>query len=247
MGTWVIGDVHGCYDEFIEMVNRIEKLDKSPTFILIGDIEDRGPKSREMMDWAVENVTDNGKFQMVLGNHEDNIITSFESALDIIERYGENKESAIVDRYLYSRYGLEEEFVGVTLAEFEKYIDFFKSLPLYKEIQINGKKYIIAHAWYSEMKDRRTIISFRDVKEGQQRVGYRQMNGEILIHGHTPTIMEHCTQFNAEAGKIWDKGKSVNIDCGLAYRVTLPEHPMCKYGNLAAYRLEDRRVLYLYE
>ncbi len=95
MGTWVIGDVHGCYDEFIEMVNKVEKMDKSPTFILIGDIEDRGPKSREMMDWAVENVTEDGKFQMVLGNHEDNIITSFESALDIIERDAERIKSQL--------------------------------------------------------------------------------------------------------------------------------------------------------
>ncbi len=133
------------------------------------------------------------------------------------------------------------------MAEFEKYIDFFKSLPLYKEVQINGKKYIIAHAWYSEMKDRRTIINFRDVKKGQQRVGYRQMNGEILIHGHTPTIMEHCTQFNAEAGKIWDKGTSINIDCGLAYKLAYPYSYMAQKGNLAAYRMDDGMVVYLYE
>ena len=38
MGTYVIGDVHGCYTQFMELLERIEKRDSDARFILTGDI-----------------------------------------------------------------------------------------------------------------------------------------------------------------------------------------------------------------
>ena len=70
MGTYVVGDIHGCYDQWIELKNRIESQDEAAVFILVGDIVDRGPKVMEMIRWAMENVTEDGKYQMICGNHE---------------------------------------------------------------------------------------------------------------------------------------------------------------------------------
>jgi len=69
MGTWVIGDIHGCFDKFSGIKNKIELRDPQARMILIGDILDRGQEWREMLHWCMENV--NGeKFQLLMGNHE---------------------------------------------------------------------------------------------------------------------------------------------------------------------------------
>ena len=38
MATYVVGDIHGCYDEWIALKDRIEGRDKQAKFILVGDI-----------------------------------------------------------------------------------------------------------------------------------------------------------------------------------------------------------------
>ncbi|MCH2195264.1 metallophosphoesterase [Kordia sp.] len=45
--TYIIGDIHGCYDEFIELIAQIGVTDDD-LVISLGDIVDRGNKSVEL-------------------------------------------------------------------------------------------------------------------------------------------------------------------------------------------------------
>lgn len=65
--TYVMSDIHGCYDQFAELLGRISFGDDDRLYI-IGDAIDRGPKSGEMIDWLVNERTPNVTFMM--GNHE---------------------------------------------------------------------------------------------------------------------------------------------------------------------------------
>ncbi len=63
--TYVIGDIHGCYDEFMELIQKIGITDDD-FIISLGDIVDRGNKSVELYRFFK-----NRKNSMVLmGNHE---------------------------------------------------------------------------------------------------------------------------------------------------------------------------------
>ncbi|MCL2193468.1 MAG: metallophosphoesterase [Treponema sp.] len=77
MGIYVIGDIHGCYTQFTELRERIENNDADAVFILAGDIVGRGPEDEKILSWAYENITLNGKYQMVLGNHDDGFMEVF--------------------------------------------------------------------------------------------------------------------------------------------------------------------------
>lgn len=48
---YVIGDVHGCYEDFLLLKEKIEKRDPEATIILTGDFFDRGPEVWEMLGW----------------------------------------------------------------------------------------------------------------------------------------------------------------------------------------------------
>lgn len=76
-----IGDVHGDFDDFVAILQRTCLIDKQnhwsggkSTFVQNGDLLDRGPKPREVMDLMMtlekESAQAGGRFISLLGNHE---------------------------------------------------------------------------------------------------------------------------------------------------------------------------------
>lgn len=63
--TIVVGDVHGCYDELTELIDKV-KLRKSDRLICVGDLIAKGPKSREVLDLFMNDK----RFSSVIGNHD---------------------------------------------------------------------------------------------------------------------------------------------------------------------------------
>ena len=74
MATYVISDIHGCYDEFLLMLAKID-LKETDRLILAGDYIDRGKKNIEMLKWlehCPENVTP------IKGNHDAEYIENIQ-------------------------------------------------------------------------------------------------------------------------------------------------------------------------
>ena len=45
MSTYIIGDVHGCYDQFVCLLNKIDYNSQKDKIVLTGDLVNRGPES----------------------------------------------------------------------------------------------------------------------------------------------------------------------------------------------------------
>lgn len=52
------------------LLNKIESYDKGAQFIFVGDWIDRGPNVPDVIEWVVDNITLDGKYQSIRGNHE---------------------------------------------------------------------------------------------------------------------------------------------------------------------------------
>jgi len=65
MRKFIIGDIHGCYDELMELVEKVG-LTTDDLLISLGDIVDRGNKSKEVYEYFL-NRPDS---VVLIGNHE---------------------------------------------------------------------------------------------------------------------------------------------------------------------------------
>ena len=69
---FVIGDVHGCGDQFEELILKIYECDRDAEIFQLGDLIDRGPDLLRVIDLCIEhNVT------VIRGNHEQSFLSEF--------------------------------------------------------------------------------------------------------------------------------------------------------------------------
>ncbi len=69
--TYVIGDVHGCFDTLEALWPRLGFLFGRDRLWLVGDLVNRGPRSLEVLRWARELSERLGeRMRVVLGNHD---------------------------------------------------------------------------------------------------------------------------------------------------------------------------------
>ncbi len=61
--TIVIGDLHGCYEEALDLLDRVA-ASSSDRVVFVGDLIDRGPKPVECVELAMAH-------ESVMGNHEE--------------------------------------------------------------------------------------------------------------------------------------------------------------------------------
>ena len=63
--TFVVGDIHGCYDELLALVESVG-LGESDRLISVGDLVTKGAKSREVLELFMSDA----RFSSVIGNHD---------------------------------------------------------------------------------------------------------------------------------------------------------------------------------
>jgi serine/threonine protein phosphatase 1 len=65
MRKFIIGDIHGCYDELIELTEKVGLTDDD-MLVSLGDIVDRGNKSKEVYEYFLNRPNS----VVLMGNHE---------------------------------------------------------------------------------------------------------------------------------------------------------------------------------
>jgi len=63
--TIVVGDIHGCFDELMELIQKVE-LSKDDRLVSVGDLITKGPKSRDVLELFMTDL----RFSTVIGNHD---------------------------------------------------------------------------------------------------------------------------------------------------------------------------------
>lgn len=67
MAIYVMSDIHGCFDEFIALLEKVNFNPQNDQLYLVGDLINRGPKSLEVMKFLLKHED---SIFPVLGNHD---------------------------------------------------------------------------------------------------------------------------------------------------------------------------------
>ena len=199
---FVMSDIHGQYDLFLKMLDKI-KLKREDLLVIIGDICDRGKKSYEiyMKCMKMRKLVYNLKF--ILGNHEDMLLEDLENDYPI--RY-ETEYSVFRNSKYFENKDMKDWHEENFLEEIEWLVKWLKNCPLI----ISGNENIFVHAGLDlkkvlEKQEKETVLWTRDefwIMENVELEEYRDKN---IYFGHTPNI-------NGRISKKTDRIKG--IDCG---------------------------------
>ena len=266
MATYVISDIHGCFDEFQAMLDKI-RLSESDRLILAGDYIDRGKQSLEMLRWLERcpaNIT------AIKGNHDSEfaenvrIMRQIDKAEELMTdpdsdedakllfdsvKYILKRKAATALSY-YDHYGTMEKLLvqeGVTFRELCRWADMLDSFPFFYRFPMNGRDCVVVHAGFCEeesaIKDSYSCREefFLYAREDALQIG--GVRNGLIIAGHTPTIAKDtCFYTDGEVFRYHEEKRNCifyNIDCGCAYYERYPS------GTLACLRLEDEETFYL--
>lgn len=200
--TYVMSDIHGMAHLVMLM---LEKLDFSEedTLYILGDMIDRGPDPAGVMDLAMstQNII------ALKGNHEDMFVRWYEQ-----ERGGGGRP---FQKYYYNTYELLMENDS-TRTKIPMYVQWMKSLPLYKKLKIGGSCWLLAHASTEPILQiwRGKEMLLWDSNFVERDRGPR---GYHSVVGHVPTLLKEKNV--PGLAKIWrcKDGSIIDIDCGAVF------------------------------
>ena len=76
MATYIIGDLQGCFDPLVQLLDKIHYHPQQDQLWFAGDIINRGPQSLECLRFVKQTVEAQGG-QMVLGNHDFHLLATY--------------------------------------------------------------------------------------------------------------------------------------------------------------------------
>ncbi|MTD30445.1 metallophosphoesterase [Planomicrobium sp. YIM 101495] len=224
----IIGDIHGCYDELIQLIEKlgyradgtVYRHPEGRQLAFVGDATDRGPASLAVLR-LLFNLQDAGSLFYSPGNHCSKLY-----------RYLRGNGVQLT-------HGLEttvNEFHQLSTEEqiaFRKrYKQFYESLPPYLELEPN---LIVAHAgikenmigmplsgkiWAFVLYGDTTGTFLPDGRPVRRDWAASYSGSSFIVYGHTPTAEPYI------------KNNTVNIDTGCVFG-----------GKLSAFRYPEKTVV----
>ncbi len=220
---YCIGDVHGCIKTLDHLINKIYRQDANPLFYFVGDLIDRGPDSKSVLDLIMELNTKDMAWS-VLGNHELMMINTYSHNLTLaLSMWKQNGAQST----LFSFNPEANLQLPVNQLIPEKYYQFIHHLPYYLELD----DYFIVHAGFdfnakNPFTQYESMVWTRDEKNDSHFT-----KGKTIIHGHTPVPIEQIVlQISYKTTDI------INIDSGCVYK----QHK--SLGNLSAFNMDKKTI-----
>ena len=214
---YVMSDIHGMYDKFRDMINKIQ-LTNEDKLIIIGDIFDRGPEPLKILDYIVTH--DN--IELLKGNHEQFFIEYYEgyNAKNWLYNGGKVTLNKILPN--------GKDFMNAVYS-------YLNSLSVIKVID----KFILVHAglYLPNNCNNYSLQQILDMQDEDYNLWDRSWLDEkftpykdyTIIVGHTPVQTIDGTN------RIIKKNGLICIDCGAPFEV----------GQLSCLRLDDMKEFYV--
>ncbi|MCR5789892.1 MAG: metallophosphoesterase [Lachnospiraceae bacterium] len=213
MATYVISDIHGEYDLFMELLEKINLRDEDNLYIL-GDVLDRGPHPIK----TIQKLMEMPNAFCVAGNHEQ---MALECLGFLMQEITEESITGLDEKVLLNFSSWQENGGDTTIKEFRQLdmeekqdvIDFIRDFELYEKLSVNGHEYLLVHSGLGNFRPDKDIEEYSLLEITWERADYdiQYFPDKYVVTGHTPT--QEITG-NPRPGYIYRHNNHIAIDCG---------------------------------
>lgn len=205
---YAISDIHGQLDLFQRLLADYDPSDQQ--LLLIGDLNDRGPRSKECLLLGKRLVEEQDAIYL-RGNHEEYLLQFLNDPENWQENYMRNGGEETINSLLHPGAIHEYSPTEITMMIRSRYgelISFLIERPLYYE----WEKYIFVHAGVDLSKRDWHDTEPRDFLWIREPFHQGENNtGKIIVFGHTITPMLHG---DMQTTDLWLSDNKIGIDGG---------------------------------
>ncbi len=193
---FAIGDIHGCIDQLVKLVESTINICSGDRIIFLGDYIDRGNNSREVVDFIL-NLRNNGiEIITLIGNHESMLIDTLRD------------ESRQYNWFFNGGLNTLNSFGIESLSDLESvYVDFFLNLQYFYSFG----DFFFVHAGFNNSINDPFEDKFAMIWTRNEEYTNSVFDNKVIIHGHTPVPLEVCRQLVKQGNRV------INIDTGCVY------------------------------
>lgn len=185
---WVIPDIHGCIKTLRTLVEDMIRPTKHDWLYFLGDYIDRGPSSKEVVDYLMNLQDEDYNVRLLMGNHEDYLIKAWDEEQNLKKILGFRQPNRKKKEWLY--FGGKqtlESFKVQDLKNFPtEYLDWMRNLEYFIELD----NFILVHAGFNfrnenPFSDKDSMLWIRDYDIDPVKIKNKK-----IIHGHVPVSLE---------------------------------------------------------
>ncbi len=208
-----IGDIHGCARTFRKLVEKLA-LGHQDELILLGDMIDRGPDTKGVLDEVLRLKEAGHRVVLIQGNHEELMLNAH------IDFFVKDRWLNAGGRKVLASFGVDE-------------MDMSAIDPIYWQLLSESKEYyekegfIFVHAGLNFDLDNplEAIRDMRWIRDWHEEINYDWLGSRKVVHGHTPVTPAEVRQMH----QVFSEKQVLDLDTGCVY-------PSQKgFGYLTAY------------
>ena len=222
-----IGDVHGCFSTLRTLLEEQVKPVPTDTLVFLGDYIDRGPNSKQVIDYII-NLQEQG-FKMILlrGNHEQTLLDALHYEKERKGWFTSSKNN--VFNSWFEKFGGKETFQSYGISAIKDFpathTTWLEELKFYHKTD----QYYFVHAGFNFsaadiLSDTDAMLWIREFEYDGNKTGHRK-----IVHGHVPVTLEFLKECISHKSLGF-----IPLDTGCIYK----ERP--GMGYLSAYDLTNQ-------
>ncbi len=231
--TYVMSDIHGQYEKYAAMLEKIG-FSEDDTLYILGDVVDRGEEPMRILS----DMSMRANVIPIMGNHEHMAqyilrAVNVEITEDSIEKsWNTDLIRAIGEWYANGGALTSKDFSRLSLDDRESILDYLEEFSFFEEVTVGENDFLLVHGGLADFSPEKPMDTYHPIRALYERTDYakRYYPDKYLITGHTPTFLidPDCD------GRIYRKNGHIAIDCGV-----------CHGKALGCIRLDDFAEFYV--
>ena len=218
--TYVISDLHGDFERYQAMLEKINFDEDRDVLFVLGDVIDYGEGGFQIL----LDMCSRPNVYPILGEHEV-------MALPLLQKLGGDVgmeaiaafDAETMQRFMeWGKNGGQESvraFLALDKDDREWLLDYFEEFMPYEEIEVGGKTYVLVHAGLDNFSQSRDLeeYSVEELTTVSPDYSLPYFQDKVLVPGHKPTVEIHPSS----KGRIFKLNNHIAMDCGAAYGLPL--------------------------